>query len=466
MILLENIFEEQILRKLKPIIDLIEENTKEWGFIGGIPRDFFFYKKKLKTNEIDILFFQPIEKIFLILTEKLRELVKEKYFHNRFLTGKIVLKNGLVIDLITARSEYYANPGYLPIVRPTNNIIIDALRRDITINTILFKRFCKHPDLMLEIIDKLGGYKDLLNSTIRILHIHSLQDDPTRIYRILRYKTRFNFEIEKKTYTTILFSLKYVNSLSINRVFNELKKVNLEKKFDKIFEEFLLLNFDPIDLKQISLEEKEKYQQLIKDLKTLRKSIISFEKLFYNKKQKLKKDYDKNKVIFSFLLSKGFLNNPRYSKILSKEVYKFAEIWKLIFSITEKQNKKLRNTCKINAQELKKIYLNFENVEEEIFIPLIFLLYKTNSLHLKFTLKKLFKKTFLIPLKLNFSFLNSIAVYYFGKELNLETYTYLSKRLRNLYLLNKIRTLSQLIRTVKRYLKKRNFIQLYHTNQK
>ncbi|MEM3394239.1 MAG: hypothetical protein QXY79_04250, partial [Candidatus Methanomethylicia archaeon] len=120
----------------------------------------------------------------------------------------------------------------------------------------------------------------------------------------------------------------------------------------------------------------------------------------------------------------------------------------------------------INAQELKKIYLNFENVEEEIFIPLIFLLYKTNSLHLKFTLKKLFKKTFLIPLKLNFSFLNSIAVYYFGKELNLETYTYLSKRLRNLYLLNKIRTLSQLIRTVKRYLKKRNFIQLYHTNQK
>lgn len=62
MILLENIFDSKTLYKIKFLIDFIDSNLEmlefnEWGFVGGIPRDFFLSQKKIKTNEIDIVFF-------------------------------------------------------------------------------------------------------------------------------------------------------------------------------------------------------------------------------------------------------------------------------------------------------------------------------------------------------------------------------------------------------------------------
>ncbi|MFN4219434.1 MAG: hypothetical protein ACK4GJ_00740 [bacterium] len=461
MILLENIFHYKTLKKIKRIIEVIEnlENIEnlgnfEWGFVGGIPRDFFFYKKKLKTLEIDIVFFNPITYLFLVLCDKFKDFIKEKYFHQRFSTGKIIFKDGLILDLITARKESYPFAASLPVVKPTQNIIEDILRRDLTINTLLFKRLKKHPDLMMEIIDKTGGYQDLINLKAKILHPNSFKDDPTRIYRILRYKVRFNLELEKYTFDTLLSSIKFVQALSINRIFNEIKKINIEEKFDKIYENFFFLSFDPINIKQILVEEFEDYQKLLRDLKILRKSIKSFEKFFKNQKNKIKKEYDKNKVIFSFLLAKGFINNPKYFNLLSKDTFKLSKLWEFVFS--KENSPKIKPNPKIKSKDLKNIYA--EQVayyqEVEFIIPLIFLLYKTNSLNLKFTLKKLFKKTFIKPLKFSFSFLNSISLYYFGKELSIDLYNTITKKIKYLYFFEKIRTNNQLIRYVRNFLKK------------
>ncbi|MCS7243637.1 MAG: hypothetical protein RMJ36_02730 [Candidatus Calescibacterium sp.] len=448
MILLENIFEYKTLSKIKSLIEFIETlncESIEWGFVGGIPRDLYFYKKKLKTNEIDIIFFEPVEKIFLIISEKFRELIKEKYFHQNFLTAKIVLKNGITLDLITARSEYYPYPASLPIVKNTSNITEDLIRRDITINTILFKRKTNHPDIMFEIIDLFGGYKDLINQVTRVLHKNSFIDDPTRIYRLLKYKVRLNLNIDPLTHELIKNSLKYINLLSINRVFNELKRINQEKKFDKIFEEFVNLKFDPINL--LELESKQNIDNLIKDLKFLRKSIISFEKFFNNQKNKIKINYDKNKVIFSFLIAKNFIVNNKYNHVISQNVHKLSEIWKIVLDEEKKE---------IKPKYLKRLSIDlyYKHKEVDIFILLIFLLFKTNSLHLKFILKKVFKKLFINQLKINPPFIKSIAKYYFNKDLKLEKIKEITKIINKMYIFNKIRTINQAIRFIKKIIKR------------
>lgn len=446
MILLENIFDDKVLRKIKLIIDFIDSNNYNWGFVGGIPRDFFLYKKKLNTNEIDIVFLYPIDRLILQICEKFKDMILENYFHSKFITGKIVFKNGLSLDLITARNEHYPTPAHLPIVKPTNNLKEDIFRRDFSINTLVFKRE-KHPDLMFKILDITGGYSDILNSRIKILHTSSFIDDPTRIYRILRYKVRFNLQIDNNTSRYLINCLDYIKLLSNNRIFNELKKINNEKKFDMIYREFFELSFDPINIKKI--EDKKLLKDLIKDLKILRKSIISFQYFFKNQYSKIKNKIDLNKVIFSFFLSRNFLEWEKYKNILSQDVYKFSQIWKYSINL-------ISTLPRINSSTLKKIFLDYFNKfnDIEIFIILIFILFKLNRTDLKFILKRIFKKKHINPLKINPKFISSICKYYYDFELDLNTSKNLLSKLLNLYYLDKVRTVNQAIRYIRKQFKK------------
>ncbi|MEN3015336.1 MAG: hypothetical protein ABDH21_04685 [bacterium] len=442
MILLDNIFQYQTLSKIKDILIFIDSLGVEWGFVGGIPRDFLLFKTKLKTNEIDIVFLVPVTKIFLLIVDKFKDLVAQKYFHDRFITGKVVLTNGTVIDVITAREEFYASEAQLPIVEPTSNIKADIYRRDITINAIFFKRKLKHPDKIFEIIDLVGGYKDLIQSVCRFIYPTSLQDDPTRIYRILRYKNRFNFKVENNSLEMIKNSLHYIDLLSINRVYNELTKINQEKKFDKIYEDFFKIGFDPINLNSFNPHN----LQIVKDLKILRKSIISFEKFFAHHQKKLKLCIDRNKIIFSFLVSKNFLKNEKYQNILSKDIYKFSNIWREILSINPLTSKSLK---KFYIQELNKYNCI------EVFVALIYMLYQHQRTDLKKIVRYLFRKKYLNRFKITAKFIHSIAQYYYPqKNICQNTILNLLKKANYLYYLNKIRTSSQLIRYVRKKLTK------------
>ena len=49
------------------------------------------------------------------------------------------------------------------------------------------------------VIDHCGGLKDLEKKKIRILHDRSFIDDPTRIFRAIRFEQRLGFKIEKHT---------------------------------------------------------------------------------------------------------------------------------------------------------------------------------------------------------------------------------------------------------------------------
>ena len=123
------------------------------------------------------------------------------------------------VDLITARKESYNRPGALPSVAPAT-IGDDLHRRDFTINAMALRL---DGEGLGEILDPLEGQTDLGRGTIRALNPKSFLDDPTRIFRAIRYEARYSFHIDASTLDQIdLESLKALHSLSGERLRHEL----------------------------------------------------------------------------------------------------------------------------------------------------------------------------------------------------------------------------------------------------
>lgn len=113
--------------------------------------------------------------------------------HERFATAKALL-DGHEIDIATARTETYSQPGTLPEVEPAGDLEGDLWRRDFTINAMALPLHSE-----VELIDPYGGRTDLESGLLRVLHEHSFVDDPTRALRAARYAARFGFEPEPRT---------------------------------------------------------------------------------------------------------------------------------------------------------------------------------------------------------------------------------------------------------------------------
>ncbi len=149
--------------------------------------------------------------------------------HEKFATATWLFKspvsNHQSLDLISARKETYSAPGALPTVTKST-IDDDLLRRDFTINAMAIRVDSDH---FGELHDPLHGQADLEKKLIRVLHPKSFLDDPTRIFRAVRYAARYGFEIESGT-------LKLINDESL-KVLANLSGERLRHEFDLIIEE-------------------------------------------------------------------------------------------------------------------------------------------------------------------------------------------------------------------------------------
>ena len=66
-----------------------------------------------------------------------------------------------------------------------------------------------------QVIDPNNGLSDLKNKLIRSIHNDSFSDDPTRIFRAIKYSTRLNFNIEEQTLRELKSSSKLIKNLSL-----------------------------------------------------------------------------------------------------------------------------------------------------------------------------------------------------------------------------------------------------------
>ncbi len=219
----------------KAIFELCSKIASDNGYklylIGGLVRDMLLKQKSL---DIDITIEgDAIE--FARILEREGE-AKILSLHKDFGTVKVNIQ-GKKIDFASTRSETYPHAGHLPKVQkigcPLEN---DVIRRDFTINSLAMSL---NQDSFGDLIDYMGGYEDLKNKKIKILHDKSFIDDPTRIIRGLKYATRLDFELDKKTLKLQNEYLQNINyDMCTKRIKQEIKKT-FEQNTNETLEKFI-----------------------------------------------------------------------------------------------------------------------------------------------------------------------------------------------------------------------------------
>ena len=141
--------------------------------------------------------------------------------HQRFGTATVSMPD-FAIDLVTARSESYYQPGALPQVR-VGTVADDLARRDFTINAMA----ASITDESMALVDPHGGRADLEAGLVRTLHPLSFVDDPTRIFRAIRYEQRFSFRIEDQTLNELRHAVEHgaLATLTGDRIRHELERI-------------------------------------------------------------------------------------------------------------------------------------------------------------------------------------------------------------------------------------------------
>ncbi|MGM0381482.1 MAG: CBS domain-containing protein [bacterium] len=189
--LLKQILERKWYRRLKEWGELCNQWDDTIFLVGGCVRDILMEES---TKDFDLVVENDGIKFARHLVSKVGG---EVSVHKKFGTAVITLPDGDKVDVATARSEYYSHPAALPRVELKHaSVYQDLQRRDFTINAMAVNL---SPGFFGDLLDFYGGRQDIEEGRIRILYSTSFLDDPTRIFRAIRFASRFDFKIGQKT---------------------------------------------------------------------------------------------------------------------------------------------------------------------------------------------------------------------------------------------------------------------------
>jgi tRNA nucleotidyltransferase (CCA-adding enzyme) len=148
--------------------------------------------------------------------------------HKKFGTAVLVLPGGRKIDVASTRLEYYESPGALPTVERAS-LRHDLYRRDFTINTLAL---CINSDRFGHLTDHYGGQQDIQERVVRVLHNLSFVEDPTRVFRAIRFEQRLGFHIAPHTENLLRSAVRMhlLDKLGGERLLNELVQIMREKE--------------------------------------------------------------------------------------------------------------------------------------------------------------------------------------------------------------------------------------------
>lgn len=196
--IMEERLSEEVLKKLEDIGNLADELGYHAYLVGGFVRDMVLNNE---NYDIDIV----IEGDGIVFAEEMSKRFHVKMrSHKEFATAKIIYLDGFKVDIASARLEYYKHPAALPVVEHSS-LKLDLRRRDFTINTLAISL---NKNTFGELIDFFGAQRDIKEKTIRVLHSLSFVEDPTRVFRAIRFELRFGFKIGKHTLDLIKNAVK------------------------------------------------------------------------------------------------------------------------------------------------------------------------------------------------------------------------------------------------------------------
>jgi tRNA nucleotidyltransferase (CCA-adding enzyme) len=161
------------------LLDVLAQHPGSW-VVGGAVRDALLGRP---LAELDVVVEGDPEPVARALGEVVA-------FHERFGTYD-VLAGECFYDVVTARAERYAAPGALPDVW-AGDLEDDLMRRDFTVNALAL-------NAAGELAAAPAALEDLAAGRLRVMHAASFRDDPTRLWRLVRYAVRLGFTPEPAT---------------------------------------------------------------------------------------------------------------------------------------------------------------------------------------------------------------------------------------------------------------------------
>ncbi len=224
----------EIWPALMLIADMADQKGWALYLVGGAVRDLLLAqlpepnKQSHPLTDIDLVVDGAKEGAGVALAEA----IKAQYpqvsvqVHGQFQTAALIWhpaessdpssgrpSDPLLIDIATARTEFYPYPAANPEVE-ASTIRQDLYRRDFTINAMAIRLNGSREEMGTatgampgQLLDYFGGWIDLQQGHVRVLHANSFIEDPTRIFRAVRFAVRLGFTIEPQTEQFIRYAI-------------------------------------------------------------------------------------------------------------------------------------------------------------------------------------------------------------------------------------------------------------------
>ena len=195
---------------VKKVVNTLNKNGFEAFVVGGAVRDAMLGQN---PDDWDVTTNAPAERT-------------KECFDRHFDTG---IKHGTITVLMDKKpvevTTYRIDGEYKDNRRPetvafTTDIREDLKRRDFTINAMAYNDEAG-------LVDLYGGAEDLKNKIIRCVGDADARfnEDALRIMRAIRFAARLGFEIEEKTFDSIVKNRFLLENISVERIQSELVKM-------------------------------------------------------------------------------------------------------------------------------------------------------------------------------------------------------------------------------------------------
>jgi tRNA nucleotidyltransferase (CCA-adding enzyme) len=326
--------------------------------VGGFVRDLLLRNENF---DIDVV----VEGDAIRFAEEMSHRFEVKIrVHREFGTAKISYRDGFKMDVATARLEYYRAPAALPVVEHSS-LKLDLYRRDFTINTLSISL---NKNTFGELIDFFGAQMDIKEKTIRVLHSLSFVEDPTRVFRAIRFEQRFGFQIGKFTLNLIRNAVRmgFLSKIKGSRIWRELAAILMEDSPGQIMRR--LQELDLVRFIYPSLVFNREKERLFREMDTVLKWYGLLYKGKYNR-------------VFYYLL--GLVDHMAFDEVadLSKKLAPSETIRRKLPQEVERVRETMtRISTGIRYMRKSEVYRRLESLAEE---SRLFIMAKTHSEEVK-----------------------------------------------------------------------------------
>ena len=222
-------FESFILKKIAAVA---QENNIETYIIGGFVRDKILQRN---TKDLDVVCLGDGIELAEKVAQKFNPIPQVSFFKN-FGTAQIKIpinqngenQNYFEIEFVGARKESYSEDSRKPEVS-AGSLEDDQNRRDFTINAMAISL---NESAYGEIIDLFNGQDDIKSRILKTPLDPNItfSDDPSRMLRAVRFASQLNFQIDPKTFESIIDNAERIKIVSQERITDELNKIMMCEK--------------------------------------------------------------------------------------------------------------------------------------------------------------------------------------------------------------------------------------------